>query len=129
MSLKSPAQFGGGIKSKAVTSSLSGDVYYLKVGSFSFILPVSAYAVSKPIFDIKVTKDKTNIFTPMFSTSVKNALSFGSIAASASSKSSSGGFATYSRTSGSGGFKFGPSTGGSEFETFLKINSYHVSDE
>ena len=52
MSLKSPEPetFGGGIKSKALTSSLSGEVYPLKLGYLWFGSPVSAYAVSKPIF-------------------------------------------------------------------------------
>ena len=75
-----------------LTSSLPGESYLLKVGSFSFGSPVSASAVSKPIFEIKSTEDKTNISTPMLSGSVKNVLSFGSLATSASPKSSGGGF-------------------------------------
>ena len=55
--------FGGGIKSKAVTSSLSGESYLLKVGSFSFVSPGSASSVSKPIFDIKSTKDKNKVYS------------------------------------------------------------------
>ena len=47
----------------------------------------------------------------------------------ASPKSSGGWFAAYSRTSRSGGFKFGSSKGGSEFETLSKIKADHVSDE
>ena len=41
MWLNPPAPFGCGIKSKAVTTSLSGEVSSLKVGSFSFSSPVS----------------------------------------------------------------------------------------
>ena len=43
----------------------------MKVGSFSFGSPSSASAVSKPIFDIKAIEEKTNIYTPMLSISVK----------------------------------------------------------
>ena len=43
----------------------------LKVDSFSFGSPVSASAVSKPIFEIKATECKTNIYTPMLSESGK----------------------------------------------------------
>ena len=43
----------------------------MKVGSFSFGSPVSASALSKPIFDIKATDDKNKISTPMLSESVK----------------------------------------------------------
>ena len=50
MSLNSPEPFGGGINSKAVTSSLSGEGSLLRVGSFSFGSPVSASASSNPIF-------------------------------------------------------------------------------
>ena len=107
MPLNPPASFGGGIKYKAITSSLSGEGYSLKVGSFSFGSTVSASAVSKPTFEIKATVYKTNISTHMLSGSVKSIVSFGSMAASASPKISGGGFATYSSTSGSGGFKFG----------------------
>ena len=39
-----------------------------------------ASAVSKPIFDMKATEDKTNISTPMFSGSGGNFISFGSLA-------------------------------------------------
>ena len=53
MPLKAPEQFGDGIKSKAVSSSLSGEGYSLKVGSLSFGSTVSDSAVSKPIFEIK----------------------------------------------------------------------------
>ena len=87
--------------------SLSGDGSLSKVGSFSFGSPVSAYAVSKTIFDIKATEENTKISTPMLSGSVKNILSFGSMDESAPPKSNSGELATYSSTSGSGGFKFG----------------------
>ena len=90
---------------------------------------MSAYAVSKPIFEIKDTEDNTNISTPMLSVSGKNVLLFGSLAASASPKIRGGGFADYSSTSGSGGFKFGSSKGGSEFETLTKIKTEHVSGE
>ena len=61
-------------------------------GSLSFGSPVSASAVSKPIFDIKATDDKTKISTPMFSGSVKNVLSFGYLYSSASPKIIGGGF-------------------------------------
>ena len=88
---------------------------------------MSASAVSKTIFEIKTAEYKTNIYTPMLSGSGKNILSFGSLAASAFPKSSGGVFAAYSSTNGSGGFKFGSSTGGSEFETFIEIKTYNVS--
>ena len=71
MLLNLPAPFLGGIKSKDFTSSLPGEGYLLKVGSFSFVSPVSASAVSKPIFEIKSTEDKSKIFTPMLSGSGK----------------------------------------------------------
>ena len=45
-----PAPFGGGIKSKAVTSSLSGDGSSLKVVYVLFSSPVIASAVGKIIF-------------------------------------------------------------------------------
>ena len=51
-----------------------------------------AFAVSEPILEIKDTEDKTKISTPMFSVSGKNFPPFGSLDASASSKSSGGGF-------------------------------------
>ena len=63
----------------------------------------------------------------MFSVSGKNVLFVGFLFASTSPKSSSGEFAEYSSTRKSGGFKFLPSTGGSEFETLPKIETYHVS--
>ena len=53
---------------------------------------MNASDVSKPIFYIKATEDKTNISTPMLYGSEKTFLSFGSLAASASPKSSGGGF-------------------------------------
>ena len=53
------------------TKSLSGEGYLLKVGSLSFGSPASASALSKPIFDINATENKTNIFTPMLSGSGK----------------------------------------------------------
>ena len=49
--------------------------------------------------------------------------------ARASLKISGGVFAAYYRTRISGGFKFGSSKGGSEFDTFYKINTEHVSGE
>ena len=49
----------------APDSLLSGEVSFLKVGSFSFGSPVSDSTVSKPIFYIKATEDNTNISTPM----------------------------------------------------------------
>ena len=65
----------------------------------------------------------------MLSGSSKTVLSFGSLDASALSRSSGGGFAAYSRTRVSGGFKFESSTGGSgfSFETFPEIKAKHVS--
>ena len=90
---------------------------------------MSAYTVSKPIFEINNTEDKNNIYTPIFSGSGKNFISFGSMDASTSPKISGGEFSTYSSTSRSGGFKFGSSTGGSEFDTLPKINTYHDSVE
>ena len=129
MPLKPPAPVGGGIKSKALNSSLSGEGYSLKVGSFSFGSPVSTSAVSKPIFYIKATEDKTKIPAPMLSESGKNFVSFGSLDPSASPKSTGGGFAAYFSTSGSGGFKFGSSKGRSEFETSSKIKTEHSSGE
>ena len=115
MLLKALAPFEGGINSKALTSSLSGEGSLLKVGSFSFGSPVSASDVSNPIFEIKAiksTEDKTKISTPILFGSVKNVLSYGSMAASTSPKINRGEYAAYSRTSGSGGFKFVSSTGG-----------------
>ena len=107
MLLKHPEPFGGGIKSKDVTLSLSGEGYSLKVGSLLFGSPESDSAVNKPIFEINTTEYKTNISTPMLFGSVKNVVSFGSMAASTSLKSNGGGFTAYSSTSGSGVFKFG----------------------
>ena len=66
---------------------LSGEGYLLKVGSFLFGSPVSAFDFSKLIFEIKATEEKTNILTPMLSVSGKKVLSFGSMTASASQKS------------------------------------------
>ena len=106
MSLNPPASFGGGIKSKAATLSLSGKGYFLKVGSFSFGSPVSDSAIGKPIFEIKATGYKTKISTPILYGSGKHILSFGYLLASAPPKISRGGFDAYSGTSGSGGFKF-----------------------
>ena len=68
---------------------------------------MSASAVSEPICVINSTEYKTNIYTPMLSGSGKNAVSFGSLGASASLKTSGGGFVDYSSTSRSGGFQFG----------------------
>ena len=62
MSLKSLSLFEGWIKSNAVTSSLSGEVYLLKVGSFSFCSPESSSAVSKPLFETKATEDKKKVY-------------------------------------------------------------------
>ena len=101
----------------------------MQAGSLSFGSSVSDSAVSKPIFDIKATEENTKITTPILSGSVENALYLGSLAASASSKSSDGGFTDYSRTSGSGGFNFGSSKGGSKFATFPKIKTEYVSGE
>ena len=84
------------------------------MGYFLFGSLLSASSVSKLIFLIKANKDNTKISTPIFSGSGKNVVFFGSMAASASPKSSSSGIATYSRTSVSGGFKFGSTKGGSE---------------
>ena len=77
------------------TSSLSGEGYLLKVGSFSFGSPVSASAVSKPIFEINATEDKTNFYTTTFYGSDKKIIYFGYLAASASPKISSGGFSEW----------------------------------
>ena len=104
MALKAPATFGGGINSKDVTSSISGEESLLKVGSISFGSPSSDSSVSIPIFEIKATEQKTNISTPMMYVSSKNAVSFGSLDASAPPKISGGGFANYYNTSGSGGY-------------------------
>ena len=41
---------------------------------------MSASAVSNPIFEIKATEDKTNMYIPMFSVSGKIVLSFGYLA-------------------------------------------------
>ena len=87
----------------------------MKVLYFSFGSPERASVVSNPIFDIKATEDKSNISTPMLSGSGKNVPFFGSLDASISPKRSSGGFTAYSRKRRSGGFKFGSSTGESEF--------------
>ena len=73
-------------------SSLIGEVYLLKVGFFSFGSPLSDSAVSKPISDIKATKDNTNISTDILSISGKIFLSLGSLAVIAYPKSSDGGF-------------------------------------
>ena len=123
MALNPPAPFGGGINSKAVASSLLGEVSWLNVVSFSYFAPVSASDDSKPIFEIKATEDKTKIYTPMLSVSGKNIVYFGSLDASALQKISVGGFAAYSSTSRPGGFKFGSSKGGNEFETLSKIKT------
>ena len=64
----------------------------LKVGYFLFGSPVSASAVSKPVFAIMATEGKSNISTPILSGSGKNVLSFGSLYASASPNRSGGGF-------------------------------------
>ena len=101
----------------------------MKVGSFSFGSPVSAPSVSNPIFDIKETEYKNNISIPIFYGSVKKNPSFGSMAASVFPKTSGGGFSAYYSTNRPRGFKFGSSTEVSEFETFTRINTKHVSGE
>ena len=53
---------------------------------------MSSADVSKPIFDIEATEDKTDISIPMLSGLVKNFLSFGFLDSRASPKSSGGGF-------------------------------------
>ena len=93
----------------------------LKVENFSFGSPASASSVSKPIFEIKSTVENNNIYMPMLSGSGKNFLSFGSLTARASPKSSGGGFYAYYVTSRSGGFKFRSSTGG------VNLRHYHKS--
>ena len=127
--LNSPEPFGGGIKYKALTSSWSVYGYLLEVGSFLFSSPLSASVVRNPIFDIKSNEDKTKTSTPMLSVSGKNSVSFSYWDTSAFPKSSGGGFAAYPRTSVSGGFQFGSSTGRSEFETSPKIRTENVSGE
>ena len=99
----------------------------LKVVYFLSGSPVSASTISMPIFDITATEDKTNISTPILSESGKNSLSFGSLAARANPKISVGGFGTYSSTIKAGGFKFGSSKRGSEFDTLPKIKTEYVS--
>ena len=86
-----------------------------------------ASSIIKTIFEIKATEEKTNISTPMLYGSGKKSLSFGSLAASAPPKISVGVLTTYYSTGGSGVFKFGSSTGGSEFDTFPEINTEHFS--
>ena len=58
------------------------------------------------IFEIKATEDKTKIYTHILYGSGKILVSFGSLAASASSKISGDGFTDYYSTRGSEGFKF-----------------------
>ena len=53
---------------------------------------MSVSAVINPIFNIKATEDKNNIYAPMFFGSAKNVLSFDSLDAIASPKISDGGF-------------------------------------
>ena len=60
----------------------------MRVGSLSFGSPVSDSAVSNPIFEIKATEDKTNIYTHILSRTGRNILYFGSLSASALPKSS-----------------------------------------
>ena len=90
---------------------------------------MSVSAVSKPIFEIRSTDYENKISIPMLYQSGKKSLSFGYLDASASPKIRVCGFAAYSSTSGSGGFKFGSSTGGNglSFETLPKIKTVHVS--
>ena len=52
---------------------------------------MSYSAVSKPIFDIKATEEKTNISKPILYGPGKNVLSFGSLAVIDSPKNSGGG--------------------------------------
>ena len=80
-------------------------------------------AVSKPIFTIKATEDKTKIYTPKLSGPGQNVLSFLSMSKNAYPKIRGGGLTDYSRTSRSRGSKFGSSTGRSEFETFHGIKT------
>ena len=75
-----------------LNSSLSGEGYLLKVGSFSVGSPVIVSTVSNPIFDTKSTEDKTKISTPMLSGSGKNILFFGYLAEISLTKISGGGF-------------------------------------
>ena len=127
MSLNFPEPFVCGINSKALTSSLSGDSSLLKLGSFSFGSPVSASTVSKPILEIEATEDNNKITTPMLSGSGKKIVYFGSLATSASTKISCGGFTAYYKTSRSGVFKFGSTKGGSKFALFPKIKTEYVN--
>ena len=62
-----------------------------------------ASSLSRTIFEIKATVEKTKISTPMLSGSGKNILSFVSLDASAFPKISGGWFAAYYSTNGSGG--------------------------
>ena len=64
----------------------------LKVDSLSFGSPVIVSTVSKLIFEIKATEDKTKINTPMLYGSGKKVLSFDYMAVTASQKSSGDGF-------------------------------------
>ena len=59
MPLKALESFGGGIKYKAMTSSLSCEGSSLNVGFYSFGSLVSTSAVDEPIFYIKATEDMT----------------------------------------------------------------------
>ena len=64
----------------------------LKVEYLSFGSPVIVFDVSKLIFEIKATEEKTKITTPMLSGSEKNVPYFDSMAVTASQKRSDVGF-------------------------------------
>ena len=79
----------------------------MKVVYFTFGSTLSGYASRNQIFEIKATEYNTKTNTLILSGSGKTIVSFGSLAASTSPKSSGGGLAAYSSRSGSGGSRFG----------------------
>ena len=86
-----------------------------------------ASSLSRTIFEIKATGEKTNISTTMLSGSGKNTLSFVSLDASAFPKISGCWFAAYSSTNVSVRFKFVSLTGGIGFEALPEIKTYYIS--
>ena len=79
-----------------------------------------ASALSRTIFEIKATGEKTNISTPMLSGSGKNTLSFVSLDASAFPKISGCWFAAYSSTNVSGSLNLDHQRGEVNLRQFLK---------